>query len=223
MRSARVVRAISTSTVTVQRPDPDSYSRKGWPRVASWPFRKLAHEWRNLTRAISRSGGTAPNLPADSPPNLIISPGGVGTTFLIDHCGQFIATNDRDDLDGLKHIPRVPLAADQPPKVVFITGDPEEIYASISRRGWIRDQSSKLGCVICQFSWGAFRKRAFTARVDAQIAEFTQAADRGDVLLIAYDDIWDRAHEIARWLGIEDPAFLTNFPKRRSRTEAHRK
>ena len=45
-------------------------------------------------------------------------------------------------------------------------------------------------------------------------------ADRAgpSLLIVPYDEIWDRKAEIGAFFGIDDPAFVVDFPARRLRT-----
>ena len=143
---------------------------------------------------------------------LVVSPGGVGTTFLIRHLSRFARTNLPTDADYLKHLPGPP---PMPPKTIFIRGDGESIYASIKRRGWVARQGAKLGSVGCVYSRGETQKAAFIAAVRAQEQRWRQS--EGEVLFVDYDDIWRRAEDIMTFAGITDPCFITEFPQRQMR------
>jgi len=48
------------------------------------------------------------DLDADTTPTtLVISPGGVASSFLIDYLSKFLTLNDIDDRDDIKHLPRL--------------------------------------------------------------------------------------------------------------------
>ncbi|WP_271438857.1 hypothetical protein [Pontixanthobacter luteolus] len=195
--------------------------REGLVRAAGWPFRKIRREIRlhRLARVRARGCVPAAEPAAPVPPCLIISPGGVGTTFLIDHCARFTSLNHRNDRDGLKHLPRFAGTEEfTRSRIIFVTGKPEDVFASLRRRGWLRDQAAKLGLPRALWLTGRARKAAFIAGVEAQAESFRAAAETGQVLMIDYEQIWDRKAEIARWFGIADPAFLADFPERRGRT-----
>ena len=142
---------------------------------------------------------------------LVVSPGGVATTSLIRHLNDYLRVNWSDDSDGLKHLPRPPAQA---PPTLFIHGDPALVRASLSRRGWIDFQAAKLGSPMTVLLHGAARDRAFEGAVARQRRRW-EAAPR--VLMLGYDEIWDRSAEIADFAGITDPEFLRRFPPRKPR------
>jgi hypothetical protein len=84
---------------------------------------------------------------------LIMSPGGVATTFLIDHVSQYISINDRNDSDWLKHLPYIPKSV-AGKRVLYIYGNAEQIYQSLKRREYRRIQAAKLGCPTCMLVSG---------------------------------------------------------------------
>lgn len=146
---------------------------------------------------------------------LVVSPGGVGTTFLINHLARFAKTNDNADADYLKHLPAPPRGA---PRTIFIRGDEESIYASIKRRRWVGRQGAKLGSLLCVYLRGRAQKAAFIDAVRAQEARWRRS--KTNVLFVHYDDIWRRAEEIMIFAGVTDPRFLSEFPQRQSRLSA---
>lgn len=153
---------------------------------------------------------------ASLPENLIISPGGVATTFLIDHVKIFVEVNDRDDLDGFKHLPYLPRTPEKT-KILFITGDSNDIYRSLRRRGYTGIQSAKLGCVICQFCRESVRKFFLKRAIARQLARFKDCRV-GKVLIVDYSEIWDAKTSIAKHFRIEDrESFCKTFPARKDR------
>lgn len=150
---------------------------------------------------------------------VVISPGGVGTTMLIEHMGKFLRVNRNDDGDHLKHVPRLPHRLPGGLKILFVHGDADDVVASIRRRGWIPRHGSKLGSVGSVVGFGGARLAALRAAVIRQIDWF-QANPRPDVMLIRYEELWDQTDRIAEFLGISDRAFVKDFPTRRRRTGA---
>lgn len=146
---------------------------------------------------------------------LIISPGGVATTLLIDHVQRFSRINDRDDADWLKHLPYLPRRL-RGARIVFVTGVPEEIYHSLRRRNYIWIQAAKLGCPLCQFTWGNLQRVLLIRAIKRQIKRFTNVKT-SPVLIVDYNEIWDRKIEIATHLCIDTHEFCSNFPPRRER------
>jgi hypothetical protein len=157
------------------------------------------------------------NYTAPKNKNLVISTGGVGTTFLIDYISRFIEVNQRDDSDFLKHMPRLDdLESDQ--KIIFLKGDMDDAVNSIVRRGWVRIQASKLGNPF-SLVHPAPQDLLRTA-MDEQSKFFLSLAETSpdNVLVIEYNDIWDQAPRIANFLCIEKSDFVKDFPKRKARS-----
>lgn len=149
---------------------------------------------------------------------LIVSPGGVGTTFFIEYIMKFKRTNDPYDRDRLKHLCRPPNSILQlgDCRVIMITGDEEDIYASLKRRGWDRIQSARLGSPVGVIGPAELAKNAFKKAVKNQ-AESWGNAGLNLYLVVRYEDLWDKVDEVARFLEIEDPSFAKNFPERKNR------
>ena len=133
------------------------------------------------------------------------------------HINRFISTNDLNDEDRLKHLPRPPQGFPRREvAVLFITGDSETIADSLARRGFLDHHCCKLGSVAGLLSRGAAKRAHFIRAVESQKARWAQAG-LARFLMVDYDDIWTRKHEICAFLGIDDPAFLNDFPERKTR------
>ena len=154
-----------------------------------------------------------------TPKTLVISPGGVASSFLIDYLSSFLTLNDIDDRDDIKHLPRLSAEWLNTKKILYIYGNPDDVYRSISRRGWVDIQGAKLGCVLCQFTRGALQAFLFKKAVKKQIDKFCQyAKDQPDhVMAITYGEIWTAAPQIKAFFEIKDDGFLPNFPPRKER------
>lgn len=148
----------------------------------------------------------------------IVSPGGVGTTFVMEYIASFATINDPYDADGLKHWPKFPnrLAASSNLPVVFITGDKDAIVASIKRRDWLQTQSAKIGGLWGTLAPSALKEAAFKRAVERQIASWAQSGSPR-ILVVDYDDIWSKKAEIAGHLGLDIEAFCADFPARKQR------
>lgn len=161
------------------------------------------------------------DLDADTTPTtLVISPGGVASSFLIDYLSKFLTLNDIDDRDDIKHLPRLSSEWLSTKKVLYIYGDPDDVYRSIARRGWVDIQGAKLGCVLCQFTFGSLQALMFKKAVQRQIDRFCGYANKRpeNVMAISYNDIWAAAPRIKAFFEINDDDFLQNFPPRKERT-----
>ena len=147
------------------------------------------------------------------PPVIVVSPGGVATTALLKHLSKWVQANSFCDEDGLKHLPRPPWGKS---RILYLTGNSEDIRASISRRHWTRRQSAKLGSL-----------RGVLGGSETQLVEFKRAVwkqeqafrkeNQGRVKVIHYDSLWEQIPDIARFFGIEDPLFVATFPAKDGR------
>jgi hypothetical protein len=150
---------------------------------------------------------------------LIVSYGGVGTSFLIDAISPYRKTNYKDDIDGLKHYPLPPLNGSHNLKVVYIYGDPAEAVMSLFRRNYHHHQSTKLQ---------SHRLRRHVVDIASTLSSY---AERGEdqfffadhflnwrhryvlypTLYLHYDTIHDQVNLIKSFLDLPDK-FLHNFP-----------
>ena len=95
----------------------------------------------------------------------VASPGGSGTTMLLEYLSQFTTTNDVNDADGMKHClapPKECLAA-----MLYIYDDVDVVVSSIDRQGWLEVQTRKLGYVSIGPQW--LKRWIFAGAVRAQI------------------------------------------------------
>ena len=165
----------------------------------------IKHVGRAIFRRFSRN--RARNLPE----LLVCSPGGVATTALMRHLRQYKSINNPGDSDGLKHMPRPP---GDYVKILFVAGDPEAVFVSLKRRGWVQAQSSKLGSLAGVVLRGQAQKIAFKRAVKMQLRRFDVSTKKKEILIVSYDELWERLHEIAEFAGIDDDRFIKDFPPR---------
>ena len=72
---------------------------------------------------------------------LIVSAGGVGTTFLMDAIAPYKKTNCSANSDGYKYLPIPPISFNRKLKVVYVFGDPVMASLSLFRRNYHHTQS----------------------------------------------------------------------------------
>ncbi len=75
---------------------------------------------------------------------VVVSYGGVGTTFLLRYLAQYMKTNDPDDADGFKHLVIPPVSLNPNLKFVYVYGNPQLAAISLFRRNFQHSQSIKL-------------------------------------------------------------------------------
>ena len=136
---------------------------------------------------------------------LVVSSGGVATTMIITHLRQYLTVNAADDSDGLKHRPHPPHMTENPIPALLIVGDFASIWSSLVRRDFHRPQEQRLGCVRCLVTHGDTEQRQMARAVARQRRRW----ERGwpNLLVVEYDDLWDRVDDIASHFGITDPRF----------------
>ena len=169
-----------------------------------------------LSRLVRRVGPLF--LPSSLiPKTLIISPGGVGTTFLMEHVKQYRNLNCTGDTDWLKHLPFVPKhwITDPQRKILFVYDkDPNSPYLSLKRRNWLEINNFKIsGRRMHEVDFAEFRKNYLR-----QLNNFKNISRRypNQILLVEYDQLWDCKYEIADFLSV-DKEFGHSFPVRRRR------
>jgi hypothetical protein len=184
--------------------------------VVLFPFRLLfglpSRVWLSLSRVKPNSKMYKKSIPE----NIVVSPGGVGTTFLMEYLGKYIELNNSYDKDGLKHLATFPRNFTSNKKILYIRGKPLDIVKSLESRGWLRLQSAKLGCVLCQFVHPSLLRRMFIEICNRQEHFFSDLSKESDssVMILNYDDIWDKKSDIASFFNITNEVFVDKFPPR---------
>ncbi len=155
---------------------------------------------------------------------LVVSFGGVGTTFLMEAITPFRLTNRSDNGDGYKHFPIPPLSSRENLKAIYVCGDPVLAAVSLFRRGYHQTQSH----VNAKF-------QNFDYLIPASKSLDDYAAERKDglyfsthfknwsagsgqypVLFLKYDAIYDSLETIRSFLDIP-AAFVDQFQKKQVR------
>lgn len=146
---------------------------------------------------------------------VVVSPGGVATTLLIEELSKRVRVNHVHDGDGLKHRPT---PGDLPPqlKVIFVDGDFEDIFRSLNRRGFLAEQLGKLGSALGPVLPESLAKEELRSAVLRQRKAW-EAIDGGRALFVEFDNLWEELPTIAAHVGLDPVAFTQSFPKRRSR------
>lgn len=155
---------------------------------------------------------------------LVVSSGGVGTTFLMKAISKYLRVNDPDNKDGLKHLPIPPIPQGAAPRVIYVYGDPVMACLSLFRRQYHHTQSKitqhfyrpahivafedTLEDYLGQPKEGFFFQRHFENWRDTPTAY--------PVLFVRYGNIHDELSRIADYLELGEE-FITSFPPRRER------
>ncbi len=148
---------------------------------------------------------------------LVVSPGGVATTMLIEQISRYHLCNDSADRDGLKHRPIPPRHShgNNQPKVLFVSGRPGDIVRSLEKRGYLRAQAAKLGVPLGPLLPTLILRRCVHYAVIRQRRNWSKYS--GEVLRIEYDDLWSNQKQMATFLEIDADSYVRNFPEFRNR------
>lgn len=156
---------------------------------------------------------------------LINSPGGVGTTFLIEHFGEFAKTNNPYDEDELKH-PGLPLLSrNKDLKRVFFYGDIRLAVVSLFKRGYHNYQSYKLQQMLCKKVECVPAKMTLKEYLKSekdlfmfaeQFANFHDKYIFFDTLFVKYEAVHDYVEKIVDFLGLPSEA-INSFPEKKTR------
>lgn len=179
----------------------------------------IPRKLKNIIKIFVRKINQRNNLKKFELEACILSPGGSGTTYLMEFIKHFKKINCYHDSDFLKHQYKPPLKLlNIGVKVIFLKAKPEDIYNSMKRRGWIEEQSIKinsLGGVLCS---GKLQKFFFIKNVEKLINSFQILEPKyPNLLIIDYDNIPQSIEVIKNFLDIDDKSFVENFPKQKQR------
>ncbi len=145
---------------------------------------------------------------------LIISPGGVASTMLIEHVGKFKVVNSAGDNDGLKHLLRPPDQELDIP-VLLVTGDTDSIIDSLEHRGYLKANAVKLGSRSFFLVPHFLRRTTMRRAINSQKKNWITSSN--SVLVVEYKGLWDRKKDIALHLGIGNGDFVSTFPTYKNR------
>jgi hypothetical protein len=146
-----------------------------------------------------------------------VSTGGVGSTHVLKFLQSFVEANAPHDEDELKHLPYPPRQFD---KIIYVSGEVDLAAASVIRRGFSLSQIAKLGGTISLFFGPAGRAASLRRLMRRQASRFTALSRQipTRILIVDYEQLWDSAERIAKFLDIRDPRFILDFPKKVDRS-----
>lgn len=155
---------------------------------------------------------------------LIVSAGGVGTTFLMEEIGKYKKTNCPSNTDGYKHMPVPPISGNQNLKVVYVFGNPIMASMSLFRRNYHHLQSLKAQqflnrkyVIPAEMSLEAYAKNGQEGHHFRQhFHNWSQRFSIYPTLFIRYESLFEYLNELADFLDL--PAeFIQNFPEKKER------
>lgn len=159
---------------------------------------------------------------------LTVSPGGSGTTLLMDFLAAHTVSNDPGDRDGLKHFAGPLLPLNPRCRVIYIYGDPVEMCISLFRRGYASHQSVKLtrrlvsvaAPVTANESIEAFARQGIDRLgFNAHFHRWLNTPRPYEVAFVRYDALWKSLPQVLKFLRL-DPELARRFPARLDRHRA---
>lgn len=155
---------------------------------------------------------------------LIVSAGGVGTTFLLKAVGKYKKTNHISNEDGFKHLTIPPITKNSNLKVIYVFGNPITATMSLFRRDFHHTQSYKMQ---------QYLPKGYRVAQETNLEEYAAKGVDGfyfrrhfenwterylvyPTLFLRYETLFDNIEEIAHFLELPR-AFVTNFPAKKER------
>jgi len=156
---------------------------------------------------------------------LVVSAGGVGTTFLIEAISKYKRTNCPENTDGFKHLPIPPIKnADQ--KNIYVFGDPIMATLSLFRRQYHHTQSRQNNAFQNTFlshriSLASSLEEYINLGIDCLNLErhfenWYAKYRLYEVFFIHYEHIHEKLSEICSYLNLPQQ-FIEDFPAKRER------
>ena len=155
---------------------------------------------------------------------LIVSAGGVGTTFLMEAIGKYKKTNTAIKIDGYKHLPIPPISFNKQLKVIYVFGDPILASISLFRREYHHTQSHWVqkyhdsdyiipqNMTIDQYAQKEKDGHLFKQHLNNWLEKYPIYP----TMFVKYEELYDSLEAIATFLELP-PSFLANFPKKKTR------
>jgi|GEM_PF-600208 len=157
---------------------------------------------------------------------VVVSYGGVGTSFLLDFLAQYKTTNSSRDIDGFKHSPLPPISFNRNVKFVYVYGNPQMAAASLFLRNYAIPHSIKLQRWIdkntSSIPNGMTLQEYASLGVDRFHFEnhFFNWYDKYlpciPTLFVRYETIFDNIEHILEFVGIPKSG-INRFPEKKKR------
>lgn len=155
---------------------------------------------------------------------LVVSSGGVGTTFLMKHLSKYVNINDFNNIDGFKHIPIPVFSLNKNLKVIYVFGDPVMACISLFRRRYHYAHT---------YQMNKYLSKIKVLPIESSIEEYVQNKMDGFYMLdhfsnwssklnthrtlfVRYESLYEHVRDIQRFLNLDDD-FVDAFPDKRKR------
>ena len=160
---------------------------------------------------------------------IVVSFGGVGTTFFMQHLSRFKRINEIRDKDRLKHIQESLITVNPDIRYVYIFGDPILSVISLFKRGMQypqshklqRDSNIKLGAIPESMSlseYALIRIDRFLFR--GHFYGWYKNRRKRRIAFVRYENMWDNIPKLADFLEVP-AAFENDFPAKTARTSTY--
>lgn len=155
---------------------------------------------------------------------IIVSPGGVGTTFIMEFFSGFCDINCIHDSDGLKHVNNpIYLSKFENAKALVIIGKPSDIALSLSRRKILREQLIKLNkrsyrrIILKIIGFSSYMKLFNDPLGYEKFMRNWIHADGIERLIVKYESIYKHEQNIKDFLLGEIQTEIDTFPPQKNR------
>ena len=160
---------------------------------------------------------------------VVVSYGGVGTTFLLHFLSQYMKTNDPDDADGFKHLTLPPVSFNSKLKFIYVYGNPQLAATSLFRRSYHHAQSIKLQ------KWSS--NATLPISEEMTLGEYaSEGVDKFNfrnnfhnwydkyqsiypTMFVRYETIFDNVEAILDFLGLPEEC-IKHFPENKNRSSS---
>lgn len=156
---------------------------------------------------------------------VVVSFGGVGTSFLLEYLGRHMRTNAAHDEDGFKHSPLPPISMNPDLRFVYLHGDPRVAVVSLFNRCFHHDQSIKMQC----WRRGALGPIPRDMTLEQYVADgidrlylrdhFLNWYERypaGPTMFLRYETLFDHLDALFDFLGMK-PENEADMPRKKER------
>lgn len=155
---------------------------------------------------------------------IIVSAGGVGTTFLMKEIAKYKTTNCSSNSDGIKHSMIPPISKNKKLKVIYVFGDPIMACISLFRRNYHFTQSKAVQ---------KFQKKKHITPYEKTLNEYVQEKKDNflfenhlnnwntrftfyPTLFVKYETLFNNIDKVSDFLEMPEE-FRNNFPEKKKR------
>lgn len=155
---------------------------------------------------------------------LIVSSGGVGTTFLLDEIAKYKKVNIAKKMDGYKHLPIPPISSNKNLKVIYVFGDPILASISLFRRKyhhtqshWVQKYHDSEFVIPENMTLDDYAKHQKNGHQFKQhLDNWRKKYPMYPTMFIKYEELYQSLDALVSFLELPS-TFLENFPEKRAR------